>query len=114
MPKEWDSCLQPVLAWARGSQGEWLPEHVGLPIAEHQEGSYYMLEVHYNNRLGREVVDSSGVRLHLTPNVRKMEAGILVAGIAISPLHMIPPLQKEYATAGYCTPGCTNKVSFFL
>lgn len=110
MPKEWDSCLQPVLAWARGSQGEWLPEHVGLPVAEHHEHSYYMLEVHYNNRVGRQVVDSSGVRLHLTPNTRSMEAGILVAGVAVSPLHMVPPQQKEYATAGYCTPQCTNKV----
>ncbi|XP_058803916.1 MOXD1 homolog 1 [Phymastichus coffea] len=110
MPKEWDSCLQPVLAWARGSRGEWLPEHVGLPIAEHFEHSYYMLEVHYNNKMGRKVIDSSGVRLHLTPNIRKMEAGILVAGVAVSPLHMVPPQQKEYATAGYCTPQCTEKM----
>ena len=115
MPKEWDSCLQPVLAWARGSRGEWLPEHVGLPVAEHQEeGSYYMLEVHYNNKHGRQVMDSSGVRLHLTPNTRKMEAGIMVAGVAVSPLHMVPPQQKEYATAGYCTPQCTSKVCILL
>ncbi|XP_017885001.1 MOXD1 homolog 1-like [Ceratina calcarata] len=108
MPREWESCLQPVLAWARGSRGEWLPEHVGIPIAEHSEGSYYMLEVHYNNPEMRKVVDSSGVRLHLTPNLRPQEAGILVAGVAVSPLHLIPPKQKEYATAGYCTPHCTN------
>lgn len=118
MPKEWDSCLQPVLAWARGSRGEWLPRHVGLPIAERMEHSYYMLEVHYNNRMGRKVIDSSGVSLHLTPKLRPMEAGILVAGVAVSPLHMVPPQQKEYATAGYCTPQCTEKVKkkavFFL
>ncbi|XP_033297183.1 MOXD1 homolog 1 [Bombus bifarius] len=108
MPREWESCLQPVLAWARGSTGEWLPEHVGIPIAEHPEGSYYMLEVHYNNPDMKKVVDSSGVRLHLTANLRPQEAGILVAGVAVSPLHLIPPRQKEYATAGYCTPHCTN------
>nr|XP_012139570.1 PREDICTED: MOXD1 homolog 1 [Megachile rotundata] len=108
MPREWESCLQPVLAWARGSAGEWLPEHVGIPIAEHSEGSYYMLEVHYNNPAMKKVVDSSGVRLHLTPKLRPQEAGILVAGVAVSPLHLIPPKQKEYATAGYCTPHCTN------
>ncbi|XP_076182197.1 MOXD1 homolog 1-like [Ptiloglossa arizonensis] len=108
MPREWESCLQPVLAWARGSSGEWLPEHVGIPIAEHTEGSYYMLEVHYNNPGMKEVTDSSGVRLHLTPKLRPQEAGILVAGVAVSPLHLIPPKQKEYATAGYCTPHCTN------
>ncbi|CAL7941350.1 unnamed protein product [Xylocopa violacea] len=108
MPREWESCLQPVLAWARGSRGEWFPEHVGIPIAEHSEGSYYMLEVHYNNPSMKKVVDSSGVRLHLTPKLRPQEAGILVAGVAVSPLHLIPPKQKEYATAGYCTPHCTN------
>ncbi|XP_034191796.2 MOXD1 homolog 1 isoform X1 [Osmia lignaria lignaria] len=108
MPREWESCLQPVLAWARGSTGEWLPEHVGIPIAEHPEGSYYMLEVHYNNPTMKKVVDSSGVRLHLTAKLREQEAGILVAGVAVSPLHLIPPKQKEYATAGYCTPHCTN------
>ncbi|XP_076621804.1 MOXD1 homolog 1-like [Colletes latitarsis] len=108
MPREWESCLQPVLAWARGSTGEWLPEHVGIPIAEHSEGSYYMLEIHYNNPGMKEVMDSSGVRLHLTPKLRPQEAGILVAGVAVSPLHLIPPKQREYATAGYCTPHCTN------
>ncbi|XP_015172192.1 PREDICTED: MOXD1 homolog 1 [Polistes dominula] len=108
MPREWESCLQPVLAWARGSKGEWLPEHVGIPIAEHQEGSYYMLEVHYNNPKLKKVIDSSGVRIHLTPNLRAQEAGILVAGVAVSPLHLVPPKQKEFATAGYCTPHCTN------
>lgn len=91
--------------------GEWLPEHVGISIAEHSEGSYYMLEVHYNNPSMRKVVDSSGVRLHLTPKLRPQEAGILVAGVAVSPLHLIPPKQKEYATAGYCTPHCTHTVN---
>ena len=110
MPKQWDSCLQPVLAWIRGSKGEWLPQHVGLPIAEHLQDSYYMLEVHYNNKDNQRVVDSSGVRLHLTPNLRKLEAGILVAGVAVSPLHMIPPWQSDFATAGYCTSQCTSKV----
>ncbi|KAL6443701.1 hypothetical protein ACFW04_001653 [Cataglyphis niger] len=108
MPRAWESCLQPILAWARGSKGEWMPEHVGIPIAEHGESSYYMLEVHYNNPSMKRVIDSSGVRLYLTPKLRPQEAGILVAGVAVSPLHLVPPKQKEYATAGYCTPHCTN------
>ncbi|RLU27277.1 hypothetical protein DMN91_001078 [Ooceraea biroi] len=108
MPPQWESCLQPILAWARGSKGEWLPKHVGIPIAEHGEESYYMLEVHYNNPNMRKVIDSSGVRLHFTSQLRPQEAGILVTGVAVSPLHLVPPRQKEYATAGYCTPHCTN------
>ncbi|KAL6261864.1 hypothetical protein P5V15_006950 [Pogonomyrmex californicus] len=107
-PRAWDSCMQPILAWARGSKGEWMPEHVGIPIAERKENSYYMLEVHYNNPSMKKVLDSSGIRLYFTPTLRSKDAGILVAGVAVSPLHLIPPRQKEYATAGYCTPHCTN------
>lgn len=87
-----------------------MPEHVGIPIAERNEHSYYMLEVHYNNPTMKKVTDSSGVRLYLTPKLRPQEAGILVTGVAVSPLHMIPPKQKEFATGGYCTPHCTNTV----
>ncbi|XP_044590094.1 MOXD1 homolog 1-like [Cotesia glomerata] len=108
MPREWDSCIQPIVVWTRGSKGDWLPEHVGLPVAEHQEGSYYMLQVHYNNPGLKKAVDSSGVRLHLTSELRPQEAGIFVSGIAVSPLHLIPPKQKEYATAGYCDTRCTD------
>ncbi|EFN82136.1 MOXD1-like protein 1 [Harpegnathos saltator] len=108
MPAEWEACMQPVLAWARGSKGEWLPEHVGIPVALNGTKTFYMLEVHYNNPHMRNVNDSSGVRLHLTSEFRPQEAGILVAGVAVSPLHLVPPRQKAYATAGYCTPHCTN------
>jgi hypothetical protein len=70
-----------------------------------------MLEVHYNNPSMRKVIaDQSGVRLYLSPRLRSNEAGILVTGVAVSPLHLVPPQQKEYATAGYCTPHCTNAV----
>lgn len=93
-------------------QGEWFAEDVGIPIAEHSEGTYYMLEVHYNNPGLKHAIDSSGVRLHITPNLRPKEAGILVTGVAVNPLHMIPPRQKEYATAGYCTGSCTNTVRY--
>ncbi|XP_057320432.1 MOXD1 homolog 1-like [Microplitis mediator] len=108
MPREWDSCIQPIVTWARGSKGDWLPEHVGIPVAEHKEGSYYMLEVHYNNPEMRKAIDSSGIRLHLTPELRSQEAGIFVTGMSVGPLHLIPPKQKEYATAGYCDTHCTD------
>lgn len=91
--------------------GEWLGDHVGIPVAEHREGSYYMLEVHYNNPMLTKAIDSSGVRLHLTPVLRPQDAGIFVTGVAVSPLHLIPPQQKAYSTAGYCTTDCTDMVN---
>jgi len=99
----------------RDFAGEWLPEHVGIPIGEHRNKSFYMLEVHYNNPSMRKVIgDQSGLRLYLSPKLRSNEAGILTTGQAVSPLHLVPPQQKEYVTAGYCTSHCTNAVIAFI
>ncbi|XP_012220915.1 MOXD1 homolog 1 [Linepithema humile] len=108
IPKEWNLCTRPVLTWIRGSKGEWLPEHIGISIGEHKNKSFYMLEVHYNNPGLRKVIDQSGVRLYLSPRLRSNEAGIFFTGMAVTPLHLVPPQQKEYATAGYCASHCTN------
>lgn len=53
-------------------------------------------------------------RLHYTSKLRPNEGGILITGVAPSTLHFIPPYQKEYKTAGYCSLGCTKEVSYFL
>ena len=57
------------------------------------------------------VKDSSGIRIHYTENLRQYDGGILVNGITITPLHIVPPYQPEYRTAGYCSAHCTNRVS---
>lgn len=57
------------------------------------------------------VVDSSGVRLHYTDKLRKHDGGIFVTGTIVSPLHIIPPHQTAYKTAGYCDKYCTGAVS---
>lgn len=66
-----------------------------------------------NHSLFVTVRDNSGLRIHYTPNLRQHDAGILSTGIAVSPLHMIPPAQPAYRTFGYCPSQCTNKVSSF-
>jgi hypothetical protein len=60
------------------------------------------------------VKDSSGIRIYYTEALRRYDGGILVNGITISPLHMVPPLQPEYRTAGYCSSHCTHEVSAAL
>lgn len=47
MPEDWDRCVSPVVTWAMGSDGQFLPDHVGVPISGRD--TYYMLEVHYDN-----------------------------------------------------------------
>lgn len=57
-----------------------------------------------------QAVDTSGLRLHYTNELRENEGGILITGVAPSTLHFIPPYQQEYKTAGYCSFGCTKSV----
>ncbi|CAG9832084.1 unnamed protein product [Diabrotica balteata] len=105
----WDKCLTPLVAWAIGSKGENFPNHVGVPLAE-KKHSFYMLEVHFDNPKKKSGLDTSGLRLHYTSELRENEAGILITGVAPSTLHFIPPYQKEYKTAGYCSIDCTKEV----
>lgn len=70
-----------------------------------------MLEVHFDNPLMKSATDTTGLRLHYTSELRQNEGGILITGVAPSTLHFIPPYQKEYKTAGYCSLNCTQEVS---
>ncbi|RZC38667.1 MOXD1 -like 1 [Asbolus verrucosus] len=108
MVQEWEKCLPPLVAWAIGSKGENFPRHVGLPLAN-KKNSYYMLEVHFDNPSMKQAQDTSGLRLFYTSDLRENEGGILTTGIALSSLHFIPPFQKEYKTAGYCSTDCTKE-----
>ncbi|XP_071439423.1 MOXD1 homolog 1-like [Hetaerina americana] len=110
MPHEWETCITPVVAWGIGSQGEFLPEHVGLPLAEEETVTYFMLEIHYDNPSFNKIHDSSGVRIHYTDHLRKYDGGILVNGITVTPLHFIPPLQEQYTNVGFCSSECTRKM----
>lgn len=47
MPEDWNKCVSPVVTWAMGSDGQFLPDHIGVPIDGRD--NYYMLEVHYDN-----------------------------------------------------------------
>ncbi|XP_044759194.1 MOXD1 homolog 1 [Coccinella septempunctata] len=109
MPLEWDKCLTPLVAWAIGAKGENFPPAVGVPIGQ-QRNSYYMLEIHYDNPQMKKARDTSGLRLHYTSELRPNDGGIMIAGVALSNLHFIPPKQKEYKTAGYCSTECTREV----
>lgn len=107
---EWEKCLTPVVAWAIGSKGENFPSHVGIPIAEKRIGTYYKLEAHFDNPNMERAIDTTGLRIQYTSKLRQHEGGILVTGITLSPLHVIPPKQTEFKSAGYCCTNCTEEL----
>jgi hypothetical protein len=51
-----------------GSEGEILPEHVGMPLGEGFGGAtYFMLETHYDNpAFHKDLTDTSGSDINLT------------------------------------------------
>ncbi|VVC40493.1 Copper type II, ascorbate-dependent monooxygenase-like, C-terminal,DOMON domain,Copper type II [Cinara cedri] len=108
MPEDWDKCVSPVVTWGMGSDGQFLPDHIGVPITGRDV--YYMLEVHYDNPTLRKVMDNSGLRVYYTENLRANDAGVMAVGTAVSPIHIVPPKQSAYRTASLCDKDCTNVI----
>ena len=55
-------------------------------------------------------VDSSGVRLYLTPTLRRFDGGVLELGLEYTNKMAIPPQQPAFALSGYCITECTAVV----
>ncbi|CAD7088046.1 unnamed protein product [Hermetia illucens] len=107
-PMDWDSCISPVAVWAVGSSGQFLPQHVGIPIGGTNGPKYYMLEIHYDNPKAQKIVDNSGFRIHYTRHLRKNDAGMMISGVSVSDTQLIPPGQKLYRNIGICGQSCTS------
>lgn len=107
-PHDWDTCYTAIATWTVGSIGQFLPEHIGIPVGGRDNAKYYMLEIHYDNPHARKVVDQSGFRIHYTSVLREHDAGVLVSGNTVSETQMIPPFQTLYHNQGICGPSCTS------
>jgi len=56
------------------------------------------------------MVDSSGVRLYITPEVRKYDAGVIELGLEYTDKMAIPPKLEDFTLSGYCIAECTAVV----
>ncbi|KAG9347462.1 hypothetical protein JZ751_005029 [Albula glossodonta] len=88
MPDSFLTCETVVFAWAIGGEGLTYPQHVGLSIG---------------------VLDSSGLRLFYTPELRQYDAGVIETGVWVSLYHMLPPGLTEYVSEGHCTQECLQE-----
>lgn len=108
-PKKLNFCRHVLAAWAMGAEPFYYPPDAGLPIGGPEGSKFLRLEVHYHNPLiftGRR--DSSGIRLHFTPSLRRYDAGIMELGLVYTPIMAIPPRQHAFDLSGYCTSKCTQ------
>ncbi|KAL3171519.1 hypothetical protein MRX96_013721 [Rhipicephalus microplus] len=68
-----------------------------------------MLEVHYNNpALHPDYVDSSGITIYYTGELRPYDVGILEIGLEYTDKMAIPPRQPGFHLNGYCISECTR------
>jgi len=60
-------------------------------------------------------VDSSGLRFTYTNQVRKFDAGIILAGFIVSGIqHLIPPNTDSFLSYGECSESCLREVSYYF
>ncbi|XP_034048172.1 dopamine beta-hydroxylase [Thalassophryne amazonica] len=108
-PSKLNFCRHVLAAWAMGAEPFYYPPDAGLSMGGPGSSRFLRLEVHYHNPLlisGRQ--DSSGIRLHFTPTLRRYDAGIMELGLVYTPIMAIPPGQHSFQLTGYCTSKCTH------
>ncbi|MCA9715391.1 MAG: hypothetical protein H6713_13880 [Myxococcales bacterium] len=104
-----DPCFQwvedMVWGWAPGGKELWLPDDVGMRAGDNGTVTF-VLQVHYNNPLSDQYVDSSGIDVFYTESLREHEAGIVkvgdIGGIAI------PPGEPNHEHVAVCPSWATQ------
>ncbi|RVE55850.1 hypothetical protein OJAV_G00230240 [Oryzias javanicus] len=100
-----DMCFGVVAAWGAGGGVYELPEDAGIPVGGADNNILYRLEIHYNNPQQKAgIVDSSGLRLYYTDQLRQHDVGILNTGmLPILPVqYTIPPNASDFHSYGLC------------
>ncbi|KAM9324561.1 putative DBH-like monooxygenase protein 2 [Gastrophryne carolinensis] len=96
-------CMNSLFGWAVGGEDVDMPQNMGVPIGTDEDPKYIRLEIHYSNfDLKKGILDSSGIRIYYTPQLREHDAGILMTGIFTFPAQFIPPGSQMFRNYGLC------------
>ena len=60
-----------------------------------------------------DYVDSSGMRMWVSPTLREFDSATLMAGVKVSYEHLIPPGAESFRTDGHCLHSCLSDVSCY-
>ncbi|KAF6023519.1 moxd1 [Bugula neritina] len=110
MPEFASSCFNMEYAWAIGGSKFYWPAHTGVSFGGNDGSSpdYYLLETHYDNpQLLDTWVDSSGLRVTYTSNLREQDAGTVEVG-AVDGL-IVPPHPENFEYFSICHTSCTEQ-----
>ncbi|CAD7702841.1 unnamed protein product, partial [Ostreobium quekettii] len=95
-------CQEYLYIWAPGTGNFSSPKNAGIPVGKGTRRLGGELEIHYDNPLEKKGQrDNSGVRIHLTPDLRKDEVGILWSGTILS-VGLLPPKTDTIYSSTIC------------
>ncbi|XP_069507985.1 DBH-like monooxygenase protein 2 isoform X2 [Ambystoma mexicanum] len=101
-----DQCVPILVSWTAGEKALYFPDNAGISLGAAEDPAYVMLKTHYSNlRSLPEVIDSSGIRLHYTPELRAYDVGTLTLGPFTDEVLFIPPRTGAYKVYGLCKTG---------
>ncbi|XP_064597489.1 DBH-like monooxygenase protein 1 homolog [Liolophura sinensis] len=107
MPLDWWNCNALYFGWAIGGGSTYLPDHTGMPFGTDEDPTLLLMEIHYDNpQLKSGIVDSSGLRIIFTQELRQYDAGILSTGTNPGPTQIIPPYEPNFLTVTHCLSEC--------
>ena len=102
-------CKEFVWGWALGGLSECIPPEAGIPVGANGP-KFFVIQMHYNNdQRVSGAIDSSGVTMHITPNLRKYDASVVLNGAAENDI-VIPPKQQAFQVVSDCPAFCTEQV----
>jgi hypothetical protein len=104
-------CQGLLYGWAMGGKPLVFPEAAGVRVGANDPDKVYfiMLQIHYSNfDLIEGLVDSSGIVLHLTENLRQYDAGNLMIGNIGSDEVTIPGNTPYFRVEADCPSVCTD------
>jgi len=106
-------CTEFLGGWAVGSNGHIFPHNVGVGIGEGKR--WLVVQNHYYNpNMDTGIYDSSGIRLHLTKDLRPIDAGVMsfAAGVSTGQHPELPGGQKDVAMETlFVEPDCSSEWS---
>lgn len=102
--------LDYIHLWAPGMANEQLPEDAGFRFGSAHGGyTSIKLQTHYNNVNGDGgMVDSSGMRIYYTDNMRPMDMGVLALGDPGVALRGTSISEGKSSIAFECPGSCTE------
>ncbi|XP_009072224.1 PREDICTED: putative DBH-like monooxygenase protein 2, partial [Acanthisitta chloris] len=108
-------CSQVLVGWAVGGESYQFPDEAAVSIGTPWDPQYIRLEIHYSNLdLLPGLIDSSGIRIYYTPELRKYDVGVLQTGVFIFPAHFIPPGAESYRSYGLCNSSQFDEMNGML